>query len=53
MKEKVRPALSIIAMCGVTVGFFMGKFPAEAYGVICTAVVLWWFKSRDEEKAKS
>ena len=50
MKEKVRPALSIIAMCGVTVGFFMGKFPAETYGVIVTAIILWWFRSRDEEK---
>ena len=50
MKEYVRPALSIIAMCGVTTGFFLGKVPAETYGVIVTAVMLWWYRSRDTEK---
>jgi len=53
MKDKVRPALSIIGMCGATVGFFVDKFPIEAYGILVTAVVLWWFRSRDEEKAKA
>ena len=52
MKENVRPALTIIAMCGITAGFFLGKFPAEAYGGIVTAVILWWFKSRDAEKSE-
>lgn len=46
----VRPAISIIGMVGVTVGFFMGKVEPIAYLLIVEAVVLWWFRSRDEEK---
>lgn len=50
MKEKVRPALSIIAMCGINVGFFMDKISPEAYLTLMAVTVIYWFKSRDEEK---
>ncbi|KKL27234.1 hypothetical protein LCGC14_2387180, partial [marine sediment metagenome] len=48
MKEKVRPAISIIAICGVTAGFFMDKISPEAYLALMAVTVIYWFKSRDE-----
>ena len=50
MKEKVRPAISIIAVAGITAGFFMDKIPAEAYLTIMAVTIIYWFKSRDESK---
>lgn len=49
MKEKVRPILSIIAMCGINVGFFMDKISAEAYLTLMAVTIIFWFKSRDAE----
>lgn len=51
-KATVRPLLSLIGMLGFTVGFFLKMVDPVAYGVLVSTVVVWWFKSRDEEKAK-
>lgn len=46
----VRPTISLIAVLGITVGFFMGMVTAEAYVPLMAVAVTWWFKSRDEAK---
>lgn len=48
----IRPILSLIGMIGVTWGFYADKISAEAYLGLVTAIVIWWFKSRDDEKNK-
>ncbi len=50
MKEKVRPVISLIAVIGINVGFFMDKISPEAYLAIMAVTVIYWFKSRDESK---
>ena len=50
MKEKVRPAISLIAAIGINVGFFMDKISSEAYITIMAVAIIYWFKSRDTEK---
>ena len=48
----IRPIISLVATGGVTAGFFLGLIPPEAYIGLATAAIVWWFKSRDETKAK-
>lgn len=50
MKALVRPAISIVAVSGITAGFFMDKISPEAYLALMAATIIYWFKSRDEEK---
>ena len=47
----VRPVTIFILAMGVTVGFFIGKIDAVAFFGFATGLVVWWFKSRDDEKA--
>jgi len=49
-KELTRPILTYIAMGGLTIGFFLGKVPTDAYVPIIAMTMIYWFKSRDEEK---
>ncbi len=53
MKELIRPAISIIAVAGITAGFFMDKISAEAYLSLMAVAIIYWFKSRDADKAQS
>lgn len=46
----VRPVISIIAMLGITYGFFVGKVATDTYVLIAGGAIAWWFKSRDDEK---
>ena len=46
----VRPAISLIGMIGITVGFFMKLITAEAYILAVGVTVTYWFRARDEEK---
>lgn len=52
MVRWVRPVATTLFSIGLTVGFFMGKIPVEVYAPIATAVILFWFKARDEDKIK-
>ncbi len=49
----IRPWLSLIAMLGITTGFFLGKISTDAYMGVTTFIITWWFKSRDEEKSNN
>ena len=53
MKELIRPAISLIAVAGITAGFFMDKISPEAYLTIMAVTIIYWFKSRDSEKMKA
>lgn len=46
----VRPIISIIAVCGITAGFFTGRIGSEAYVGLMSVAVTWWYASRDQEK---
>ena len=46
----VRPVIISGLAIAVTVGFFMGKLEAEAFGIFATGLIVYWFKSRDNEK---
>ena len=50
LKELTRPVLSW--MFGLAFCIFTGMriIPAEAFVGVATACIIWWFKSRDEEK---
>ena len=51
-KENTRPGLSWAFGVAVIVFTGMGKIPIEAFITIATATIIWWFKSRDQEKSK-
>ena len=46
----VRPVISIIAVLGLTVGFFLKLVTSEAYVPVMAMAIAWWFQSRDIEK---
>ncbi len=46
----VRPAISLIGVLGITIGFFLKMVSPESYLSLVTLAVVWWFKSRDTEK---
>ncbi len=46
----IRPIISLIAVLGITGGFFVGKIGTEAYLTIMAITITWWYKSRDDEK---
>ena len=46
----VRPIISLIAVGGLTVGFFMGKVNPEAYIGVMSMAIAWWYKERDATK---
>ena len=46
----IRPAIALLGSLAVMVAFLMGKVSSEAFMGFITATVIFWFKSRDEEK---
>jgi hypothetical protein len=46
----VRPFVTVIAVLGLTVGFFTGRVNAEAYVPLMAGVIMYWFAARDSEK---
>lgn len=48
----IRPLISLMAVCGITAGFFLGKISGDAYIGLMAVTITWWFKSRDDTKAK-
>jgi len=48
----IRPAISLIGILGITIGFFMGKINSEAYILAVGVTVTYWFRSRDITKDK-
>jgi len=50
MIEWVRPVLSIIGFLAITYGFLTKMVDQAAYLGLVTGIVIWWFKSRDDEK---
>jgi len=50
-KPVIRPIISLMFTCGVLYLTFVDKLPIEAFIGIATTVIIWWYKSRDEEKA--
>lgn len=49
----IRPAISLIAVLGISAGFFLGMITAEAYVPLMAVAITWWFRARDEEKRNS
>ena len=50
IKELTQPILSWLFGIAFIVGFFLGKIPSEAFVGVAVTVVLYWFKTKDEEK---
>jgi len=46
----VRPLITLIAVGGLTAGFFIGKVPGDAYIPLMAGTISWWFASRDNTK---
>ena len=46
----IRPAIALLGSLAAMVAFLMGKVSSEAFMGFITATVIFWFKSRDEEK---
>ena len=49
----IRPVISLIGFAGVTVGFFLQMVSPEVYVPLVTMTLIYWFKSRDDEKEKN
>jgi len=47
-----RPVFIGLLIITVIIGFFVGLVPSEAFVPFATGLVVYWFKSRDEEKSK-
>ena len=47
-----RPVLATVLVLSAIVAFFMGKIGGEAFMGLVTGLAVWWYKSRDEGKAK-
>lgn len=48
----VRPVIVSLLAVAVTAGFFMDKIEAAAFATFATGLIMFWFKSRDDEKKK-
>ena len=48
-----RPVIVTTLSLAVTLGFFQGLITSEFFASFATGLVIWWFKSRDEEKRSS
>ena len=45
-----RPWITVFLTIAITVGFFLNRIDAQAFFGFATGLVVWWLKSRDEEK---
>ena len=52
LKEVARPILSLMFGVAIIVLTARGLVPVEAFVAVATASIIWWFKSRDEEKLR-
>ena len=50
-KSMIRPIISLVFTGGVVYLTIVKELPIEAFIGIATTVIIWWYKSRDEEKA--
>ncbi len=46
----IRPIVTIVAVLGISTGFFMGKINGDAYLGIMAVAITYWYKARDEAK---
>ncbi len=47
----IRPVMSFTALGAFVWGFIVGKIQPETFVVTAVALIIWWFKARDEAKA--
>ena len=52
LNDATRPFVTNVVIAGLTYGFVVGTFSSEAYAGIAGLVIGYWFKQREEEKAK-
>ena len=52
MMQWFRPYITVGLTIAITIGFFTGKIDPQAFSVFATGLIVWWMKSRDEEKNK-
>ena len=45
-----RPWITVFLTITITVGFFLNRIDAQAFFGFATGLVVWWLKSRDDEK---
>ncbi len=45
-----RPIIVVLLILTAIVGFLTDRLPGEFMSGLITGIVVWWFKSRDEEK---
>lgn len=50
IRQTTRPGLSYIFGIAFCVAFFKNLIPTEAFCTVVGMIIIWWFKSRDEEK---
>ena len=44
----VRPVVTLIAVVGLTVGFFQGKIEPGTYAPLMAVTIVFWFRARDD-----
>lgn len=47
-----RPNITAFLTVAITTGFFLDKIDAVAFFGFATGIIVWWLKSRDDDKAK-
>ena len=47
-----RPSFVGLLILTMTVGFFIDLVPSETFVPFATGLIVYWFKSRDNEKKK-
>ena len=47
-----RPLFIAVLISAVTIGFFAKLIEATVFVPFATGLIVYWFKARDEEKAK-
>ena len=48
----IRAIISLIAVGGITTGFFLKLIAAETYVGLMAVTIAWWYKERDKTKEK-
>jgi len=48
----IRPVIVTVLVGAMTIGFFSKVIEAQVYVPFATGLIVYWFKSRDEEKEK-
>ena len=46
----IRPSVIVLLALAMTVGFFMGYIETQVFAPFATGLIVYWFKSRDENK---